>query len=347
MKRNIVWTAAGCILFLALPFVLSMRPPEEPFFAITRPLVRDVTTNAMILLFFFINFYVLIPRFYFPKKYLIYGAFIVIGFCSICLLPSLITGRFFDPAPPKPSPFGPPHMGTTFLQSPSLMTSFFLEIRHSMYLFIGVVLFSILMRVRIRLLLVEEERIKAELTSLKNQINPHFLFNTLNSIYALAVKRDNKTADAVINLSGLMRYIIKDAQGNKIPLEKELDYLTNYVELQEARLGNTAVIAFTKSGNTAGLDIAPLILISFIENAFKYGVNPEERSDIRINITIEGHMLKLAVSNRKVSASNRDLSTGIGLENTRSRLHLLYENKHHLEITEDAENYIVNLSIEL
>jgi len=345
MKKSIVWTAAGCILFLALPFVISMRPPEEPFFSFTRPLLRDIITNGIILLFFFINYYVLIPQFYFPKKYLIYGLSLIIGFCCICLLPSLITGRFNELVPEKPRPFSP-HDGITFPPL-TLMTSFFLEIRHSMYLFISVVLFSILLRVRIHLFVVEEERIKAELTSLKNQINPHFLFNTLNSIYALAVKKDDKTADAVINLSGLMRYIIKDAQGNKIPLQKELDYLINYVQLQEARLRDTTAIAFTRSGNPAGLEIVPLILISFIENAFKYGVNPEEKSDIRINITIEENILQLVVSNRKVLASLRDLSTGIGLKNTRNRLNLLYENKHRLKITEDEENYIVNLSMEL
>jgi len=392
-RKNIYWLVAGCLLFMALPFVLSMRPPEESPLAFTRPILRDIITNGIILIFFFVNYYFLIPKYYFQKKYILYGAALILGLCAICLLPSLITGRFGMPPPGLPrlpgvshgglngpggpgesggfnggpggvgglnsaggpggigasgGTGGPGGSGYVMLGGPPSPLSYFLqEIRHSIYLFVTVILFSILLRVRNRLYHVEEKRIKAELSSLKSQINPHFLFNTLNTIYALAVKRDRKTADAVINLSGLMRYVIKDAHDNRLPLQKELDYLTNYIELQQARLGDTTMVDFTKSGNPEALTIAPLILVSFVENAFKYGVNPEERSEIGIRIAIAGSDLQLEVTNRKVSAPNRDQSTGIGLENTQNRLKLLYPKKHQLVITEDAERYSIHLSMDL
>jgi sensor histidine kinase YesM len=206
----------------------------------------------------------------------------------------------------------------------SLANSFWLQMSYSIYLYIAVILFSILLKVRDRLYQLQKEKIDAELSSLKSQINPHFLFNTLNSIYALAVKGDEKTADAVINLAGLMRYMIKEAHGDRISLQKELDYLTNYVELQKSRLRETAAVSLSIKGQAGMLEIAPLILITFVENAFKYGINPDMESRISIDIDIHDGILDLSVFNTKVVISSLDLSTGIGLDNTRSRLEKLY-----------------------
>ena len=218
---------------------------------------------------------------------------------------------------------------------------------YSIYLYIAVILFSILLKVRDRLYQLQKEKIDAELSSLKSQINPHFLFNTLNSIYALAVKGDEKTADAVINLAGLMRYMIKEAHGDRISLQKELDYLTNYVELQKARLRETAAVSLSIKGHAGTLEIAPLILITFVENAFKYGINPDMESKITIDIEIHEDMLYLSVFNTKVLISSLDLSTGIGLANTRSRLEKLYFMEHGLEITDEKDFYKIFLSIHL
>lgn len=360
-QKNILWSVAGCLVFLALPWIISVRPPDEPPLLLTLPVLRDMITNAFILLLFFLNYYLFIPHLFFDRNYWTYGICIAFGFLIVSLLPSLVTGfipwhmSFHGPGfhHPQMSPGqmdGPP--GPPMGAPPPMMTeyeshSFLQQISHSIYLYITVILFSILLRVRSRLFLVQKEKIDAELSSLKTQINPHFLFNTLNSIYALAVKKDDKTADAVINLAGLMRYMIKEANGDRISVQKELDYLTNYVELQKARLRNTASVEFTVTGQAEGLEIAPLILITFVENAFKYGINPEMESRIYIAIEIRGEDLSLTVSNRKVLISSLDLSTGIGLDNTKSRLDLLYHREHRLDITEDKENYNVYLSIHL
>jgi hypothetical protein len=403
-RKNIFYIIVGCLFFLALPLIVSTRPPEESTFLFTMPVIRDVITNGVILLFFFINYDFFIPHLYFTRKYLAYGSCILFCLLCICVIPVLLTGdirpggnrpppemRFQEPAFPGPAdqgggggPMGRPPMDSGFAgagprhggggdrgvidrgpmdsvgrrggggdRGPmgrggvTWGNSVLLQMNHSIYLYIAVILFSILLRVRDRLYLLQKEKINAELSSLKSQINPHFLFNTLNSIYALAVKGDEKTADAVINLAGLMRYMIKEAHGDRISLQKELDYLTNYVELQKSRLRETAAVSLSIKGQAGVLEIAPLILITFVENAFKYGINPDMESRISIDIDIHDGILDLSVFNTKVVISSLDLSTGIGLDNTRSRLEKLYYKKHRLEITDEKDYYTIFLSIHL
>jgi LytS/YehU family sensor histidine kinase len=331
------------------------------------PVIRDVITNGVILLFFFINYDYFIPHLYFTRKYMAYGACILFCLLCICVIPVLLTGdirpggnrpppemRFQEPVSPGladqgggPMDQGPAERGAMGRGGVTWGNSVLLQMNHSIYLYIAVILFSILLRVRDRLYLLQKEKINAELSSLKSQINPHFLFNTLNSIYALAVKGDEKTADAVINLAGLMRYMIKEAHGDRISLQKELDYLTNYVELQKSRLRETAAVSLSIKGQAGALEIAPLILITFVENAFKYGINPDMESRISIDIDIHDGILDLSVFNTKVVISSLDLSTGIGLDNTRSRLEKLYYKKHRLEITDEKDYYTIFLSIHL
>lgn len=382
-RKNIFYIIAGCLFFLALPLIVSTRPPEEPAFLFTLPVIRDIITNGVLLLFFFINYDYFIPHLYFTRKYLAYGACILFCLLCICVIPVLVTGdirpplrpgygggdqgpmeqRQIDRGPtdrPMDSGFagqgpgyggggerGPGPQGPVRRERLSWGNAFLLQISHSIYLYIAVILFSILLKVRGRLYQLQKEKINAELSSLKSQINPHFLFNTLNSIYALAVKGDEKTADAVINLAGLMRYMIKEAHGDRISLQKELDYLTNYVELQKSRLRETAAVSLSIKGQAGALEIAPLILITFVENAFKYGINPEMESRISIDIDIHDGILDLTVFNTKVMISSLDLSTGIGLDNTRSRLEKLYYKKHRLDINDEKDYYTIFLSIQL
>jgi Histidine kinase len=417
-RKNIFYTVIGCLLFLALPLIVSTRPPEESAFLFTLPVFRDVITNGVILLFFFINYEYFIPHLYFTRKYAAYAACILFCLLCICMIPIILTGDIRPPlrqgngsgdqGPMEQRPMdrpmdsgfvgqgpgggsgdrGPMDQGPPMDRRPPMdgrpmdrpMDSgvagpgpgysggggrgavlrgparrerlpwgngFLLQISHSIYLYIAVILFSILLKVRDRLYQLQKEKIDAELSSLKSQINPHFLFNTLNSIYALAVKGDEKTADAVINLAGLMRYMIKEAHGDKISLQKELDYLTNYVELQKARLRETAAVSLNIKGQAGTLEIAPLILITFVENAFKYGINPDMESRISIDIDIHDGILDLSVFNTKVAISSLDLSTGIGLANTRGRLEKLYFMEHGLEITDEKDYYKIFLFIHL
>ncbi|MBZ4044601.1 sensor histidine kinase [Flavobacterium hibisci] len=216
---------------------------------------------------------------------------------------------------------------------------------HTALVYLLGVISSLLFAISGRLQNVEKEKMKSELAFLKAQINPHFLFNTLNSIYALALKKDDKTPDAVIQLSELMRYIITNANDEVIDLSKETNYINNFISLQKTRLGNTVVVDYQLNGTPFGKAITPLILISFIENAFKHGVNPDQTSEICIYIDIHEKELTLMASNKKTFSIQSD--SGIGLQNTIERLALLYPNKHQLKIEDTNEKYIVNLSIEV
>lgn len=337
-------------LFLIAPTLAFVRPPGEPFFAMTRVFVQDTTANFVLLCFFYLNYYILLPKYFFRHRYIPYFVLVVI-FLSISLTLPHLVGKFFPDAVmsrgdnnlPEPRPFPPLN------ERPFSLASFvFDEFRRHIALFFTAIFFSFLLRTREHLSQLKEDKLKAELSSLKAQINPHFLFNTLNSIYALSVKKDDKASEAIINLSGLMRYVIKDANDNKIPLQKEIEYISNYIELQKARLGNTASVLFEVKGNTGDKQIAPLILITYIENAFKYGVNPDaDECVVEVNIQIKTEGLNMFVFNRKVQLSEDKSSTGIGVMNTSERLSLLYPNKHELEIKEDNETYSVNLFIEL
>jgi hypothetical protein len=336
-------------LFLIVPTIAFVRPPDEPFFLMSRVFLQNTIANCMILAFFYLNYYILIPKFFFPGKYVLY-AFCVIAFITTTLtLPNLLA-RNVPHVTEYLAPGQKEKLEQMFTEDQHKSVFFFmwLELRHHLSLFFSAIFFSFLLRSREHISQLKEEKLKAELTSLKSQINPHFLFNTLNSIYALSVKKDDRASDAIINLSGLMRYVIRDANDYKIPLEKEIEYITNYVELQKARLGNTADVRFDCSCEAGNNQITPLILITYIENAFKYGVNPDvEDCIVEVTLKVTETGVRLHTFNKKVQNNANANSTGIGMQNTRARLLHLYPNKHLLDINEDKETYSLTLSLEL
>lgn len=193
---------------------------------------------------------------------------------------------------------------------------------------------------------LENQRLTAELSFLKSQINPHFLFNSLNSIYSLAYQKSDTTPEAILKLSEIMRYMLYECNDNKVELSKELQYLQNYIDLQKIRFANKAYINFDVTGEVTNQHIVPLLLISFIENAFKHGVANDEASPISLKINIEDGHLYFFIRNKK-HAHNRDSSGGIGLANVRRRLDLLYPGKYNLDIRDEADTYTVQLSLVL
>lgn len=224
-----------------------------------------------------------------------------------------------------------------------------LPVKLAIFFLLGSVssLISISVQTASRLHQVENDQLQAELRQLKAQIQPHFLFNTLNSIYALAIRQDERTADTIVKLSEFMRYIIRDAHRDKVALAKEINYIGNYIDLQKARLRDAVQLNYLLEGDERHLEIAPLLLFSFIENAFKYGVNPDEESRIDIQIRIEGSSLNLYVANKKVQISQFENSTGVGLQNAKERLRLLYPNTHQLTIDNNPTDFHVSLSLTL
>ncbi|UEG54253.1 histidine kinase [Mucilaginibacter daejeonensis] len=190
---------------------------------------------------------------------------------------------------------------------------------------------------------LENQRLTAELALLRSQINPHFLFNSLNSIYSLAYQRADNTPEAILKLSEIMRYMLYESNDNKVDLEKEITYLQNYIELQKIRFGNS-YINFSVEGEVTHQQIVPLLLISFIENAFKHGVANDEHSPIELKIKVDDGHLQFYMHNKK-HLLNRDAAGGIGLNNVKRRLKLLYPGQYHLNINDTADHYTCELSL--
>ncbi|RVU01820.1 histidine kinase [Mucilaginibacter limnophilus] len=193
---------------------------------------------------------------------------------------------------------------------------------------------------------LENQRLTAELSFLKSQINPHFLFNSLNSIYSLAYQKSETTPEAILKLSEIMRYMLYESNDNKVDLEKEIHYLQNYIDLQKIRFGYKAFVDFEVQGEITSQRIAPLLLISFIENAFKHGVASDPESPIKMQITVTDGHLDFHIENKK-HTNNRDASGGIGLANVKRRLNLLYPHKYQLDITDTPQSYTCNLHLVL
>ena len=193
---------------------------------------------------------------------------------------------------------------------------------------------------------LESEKKDMELQFLKSQLNPHFLFNSLNNIYSLAYQKSDKTADAILKLSEIMRYMIYESNDSWVALSKEVEYVQSYIELHKLRFKDGAAVQFTLNGEIDGQQIVPLILISFVENAFKHGVANDHDDPIKINIIANQKILHFSVSNKK-SKTNKDAMGGVGLNNVERRLQLLYPNRYKLNIVNSATHYTTELMLDL
>lgn len=193
---------------------------------------------------------------------------------------------------------------------------------------------------------LENAHLNAEVNFLKSQINPHFLFNTLNSIYSQAHQKSEHTEYSILKLSELLRYMLYESGELKVPLERDILYLNNYIDLQRMRLSSKVMIHYNVEGQLEGNTIAPLLLITFIENAFKHGISYTKASVINIDIKIFEKTLTLLVSN-PVIESNSFTNGGVGLRNVARRLELLYAGNYLLDIVHNDHLHIVNLKINL
>ena len=193
---------------------------------------------------------------------------------------------------------------------------------------------------------LESERREMELQFLKSQLNPHFLFNSLNNIYSLAYQKSDKTADAIMKLSEIMRYMIYESNTPTVALSKEVDYLTNYIELQKIRFKDGAFIELTLNGEIDDQKIVPLMLISFVENAFKHGVVNDPANPVKINIIANQKILHFSVINKK-NNQNKDAQGGVGLTNVERRLQLVYPDRYKLNVVNSATHYTCELMIDI
>lgn len=322
--RNIlIW---GVFLTLPLYFIPDLIKFDERGYT---PVYINLFSGLLAISIFYFNYSYTIPRYFEKRKFIIY-LFTIVG--SILLL-FIVLRLFVYTIGVSPSVF---HLMGNKRLIGSLVPRAILVIIAAHYIYNNVKSKQII-----------KEKEKAELQLLKSQIAPHFLFNTLNSLYSLAIVKSDKTAQSILDLSSLMRYVISETQEDNVLLKNEINHLQNYINLQKTRLTNETIVNFTINGNFDSLKIAPLLLIIFVENAFKYGVSTEEKSTISIDIKRENDTFIFSVENDKMDLLDDGDNTKIGLKNVKNRLNLIYGKKHRLTITENEKSYHVNLEIEL
>ncbi|MPM97020.1 hypothetical protein SDC9_144191 [bioreactor metagenome] len=193
---------------------------------------------------------------------------------------------------------------------------------------------------------IEAEKTIIELAYLKAQINPHFILNTLNTIYSLVLKESDKALDAILLYSQVIRYIFDKIDTNLVTLQEEIDYIINYIDLQSLRFTDTLNIEFNVEGNTEGHMIAPLTFISFIENSFQYGISNHYQSTISIHIKAEENSIHFTTKNKKYKKIDfQHIGKNIGIKNTKRKLNLIYPDKHKLFIKETNDSFYLDLII--
>ncbi len=343
--RKTLWMGLASLAFLCIPIIFSPEFSFDFHFLYIKMFQFEFFAYCLLLIFFFVHYFIFIPSFYNKKKYLSYAFMLVACFIGLIVIP------IFTMAPTpnhhrQQSEVSVEHPHHERRHPPKRML--LMNLRSSLFVFALIILFSLYEQNINRLKATEKNQRAAELAYLKSQVNPHFIFNTLNSIYSMAIRKSEHTAQAIVQLSGLMRYTLIEAKEEFVHVQHEFDYIRDYITLQQGRLGNSVDLKFKIGGNTENLKIAPLLLIPFIENAFKHGVNAEENSKISINLVALHDSIQLIVANNKV---NHQVDTfeksGLGLDNTKKRLELMYAGKYSLDIQDLDESFNIDLKINL
>lgn len=194
----------------------------------------------------------------------------------------------------------------------------------------------------------EKDLIQNELKALKAQVNPHFLFNSLNSIYSLSLQKSEQTPEVILKLSEVLRYMIYESNEVRVPLKKELGYIQNYVELQKLRTRNPEAVEMNLKGKVDDQKIAPLILIVFIENAFKHGMKGDTVNQfIKIDIEVQKNEIHFVTANNAGKADDPEHTEfhGLGLDNVKRRLDLLYPGQYELKLSDTSDTFTVDLKL--
>lgn len=301
--------------------------------------IRAIVPNMGFALAVYINLYLLIPRFLKNKNYIFYTFWLIVllslssVFVQLALIFLLKTGSIAE----QFSRMFSWHFFTALFYV--LVTSLFKFAKDWLQM----------QEMNLKFSQIEREKLEAELKTLKAQLNPHFLFNCLNNIYALALTGSPKTPETVLRLSDLMRHVLYESREDFVPLQKELDFLINFLELQKIRLDKKVDIRFEVDEPTPAKKIIPLIFEPFVDNAFKHGLkNPAEEPFIHVSIKFQENKLYFTVSNNYLSerASGNKFYSGIGLKNIEKRLKFLYaEHEYQFNVEQTDHTFTVRLEV--
>lgn len=324
------------VIYLIIPYLVV---PERYAYSLAP---SELAIKASYLVLALINNYVLIPRILHKSRYVFYAIVVLLTIAAGSLVEELILEYLFFPDTRGAQ------LNLTGLQWSASKIGFVL------ILFSTFKLIWDYQRKQQQMNELENEKIASELKFLKSQINPHVLFNNLNNIYSYALEKSEKVPDMLLKLSDIMRYMLNEEESQFVKLEKEIRYLEDFIDLQKLRLEGRGNVSLNISGNPENYCIAPLLLVAFVENSFKHSMQTEvDNIVIEINLDIRDGVLYFESKNTFSEnggpslANKNGRETGIGLQNVKKRLQLIYRDKHELEISRENNFFVVQLSLDL
>jgi hypothetical protein len=318
---------------------------HEDFYFIITLVDEGFILLTQILASYFLAYF-LIPKFFYTRKYLLFVVLFIIGSYLICALSRFLTVNVTEPLVGKP-----PNDTETIVEIvtnvPKLKYVYFFRIFSVAFVFVFLKLLKDQNEIQKRSLYLEKEKSEAELKLLKTQLNPHFLFNTLNNIYSLSVNNSPATSESIGRLSEILDHVLYRCNADYVPLAGEVSLLRNYIELEKLRYDERLLVNFTSAVDHE-VYIAPLILLSLVENAFKHGAGEEIGNPvIDIDLQVKQSRFRFKVSNSFSPDSGDITNNKIGLQNLKRQLNIIYPGKHNLEIIQTAVLFVVTLSIDL
>lgn len=337
-RVGVMHVSFWCLYFSFFFYQISfMRRNEEPDYV--KSVIDAITQVFFMALLSYLNYFLWLPRFLKHKNIGRYFLEFIVPFVIIVSIHLFIKRYNYEGASPRQVNY----LNSARFAFTHSITALFIVV------FVGMLKFvEDWFELEAKKKAIENEKLTAELRFLKAQVNPHFLFNTLNNLYYLATVNSPKTPEVIDKLSQMMRYMLYDSNHPKIAISKEIDYMKNYIDLEALRLDNKIPINFEISGDLDGKQIVPLIMITFLENAFKHGVsNNSKNAFVNISLKVNGDKFEYVVVNNKIQSKNEIAKSGIGLQNVRRRLDLSYPNNYELKIVEDEHTYKVTLTISL
>jgi len=343
-SRQLILVIFISIILICIPIIGSYEFNSSDSMFRSIYFQKRFSGSVLVVIFFYLNYFYLIPKYYFTKRYWLYFTIIIVYLILVIKLPDIIISDYAS----RPENIYHKKGFRKNMGSNGFSVFRIFYDRNSYQFFISFCI-SILLRLNIRMSAINDEKLKSELSYLKAQINPHFLFNTLNSLYALSLEKSDQAPDAILKLSNIMRYVVTESSNDFVPLHRELNYIKDYIELQKLRMADVTNLDFKIEGSDfENKKIAPLLFIPFIENAFKYGLNPEKKSKISIEIKLEDNELFLNITNDKTVVNVREKDkTETGMENTKRRLRYHYPEKHTFQIAENSTTYNLKLKLYL
>ncbi|WP_224999179.1 sensor histidine kinase [Cesiribacter sp. SM1] len=350
------------IIFHLIVMAVMTVPPlfffDQP--GESRPFLNSAFYSSLVVLpFYILNVFILVPRYLKKGQYLKYAMAVVVIMAVVHVANKAIRSEVLPPLPPVQAQQlseGSQLSGRLPLRRPPAFP--FHLFPFLMALALGSSFEIILDQEKEKRLYEEgqKEKMIAELAFLKSQINPHFLFNTINNIYSLAAAKSDQTENAILLLSDMMRYVLYDSNVEKTSLKKEVEFIENFISLQKLRFSasRNVSINFEVGGGVDQVMIEPMLLLPFVENAFIHGISYKRDSFIQIELLVKEQNMYFAVANslpeqtqKPGLRSDPKQDSGIGLANTYKRLQLLYPQKHTLEVERNEEAYKVALTINL